>query len=457
MPQDLAGNDTHQKLSQYLNQVQKAFRDASPAPAWVIAELASVKYQSNGHVYLDLIEMVGGREVAKSRCTLFAKDSKGVLDRWDKAVGDRPRAGMKLLISVRAEFSPQYGFSLLATDIDSSFTLGDMEAKLNRIVALLREKGLYDLQRQHVLPDDYRRVAVISPDGAAGLADFKSDAQKLSDGGVCCFEYFSAVFQGDKSSQSIRDALVQVNARHQVEAFDVVCIIRGGGAKTDLAWLNDATLAAWVCKFPVPVMSGIGHEIDKCVIDLVACRAHDTPSKAIGFIRNEIVASATRGRDMIGRALRGIQSLVETSRLKLNRSIVDFSHKSTQRVEAARAHILRSSTTFTHDSQRLIESQRVIIRRQTDLFGSMALSGIDAQRANLKLQKAIFDKTNPLELLSRGFAIIRAPDGSIIKTADVAKGCKEISLKFSDGDLLVAPVKNKSVSRKPAEKVGSNE
>lgn len=142
-----------------------------------------------------------------------------------------PQAGMNVLLKVRADFSPQFGFSLMVTGIDPSYTLGDMQAKLQKIISSLRERGWLDLQRGLPAPSGYWRVAVVAPHEAAGLADFKRDAEQLAGAGVCQFEYFAATFQGKDCSESIRDALRQVHERHQAQGFDAVAIIRGAGRR----------------------------------------------------------------------------------------------------------------------------------------------------------------------------------------------------------------------------------
>ncbi len=181
---------------------------------------------------------------------MFSSVAGRILGEWKRVTGGLPQAGMKVLVKVRADLSPQYGFSLNVTGLDPSYTLGDMQAKLQEIISSLKTRRWYDLQRQLANPKGHWRVAVISPHEAAGLADFRRDAQLLDDAAVCRFEYFSATFQGKDTSESIRAALRAVHERHQAEAFDAVAIIRGGGAKADLAHLNDANLGAWVCRLP---------------------------------------------------------------------------------------------------------------------------------------------------------------------------------------------------------------
>ncbi|MDH0084701.1 MULTISPECIES: exodeoxyribonuclease VII large subunit [Stutzerimonas] len=151
----------HLSLSAYLTQIQKAFRAAMPDSCWVVAELSDFKRRPNGHCYMDILESRDGNGVAKARCTMFANVAGKVLQQWQEATGGLPQAGMNVLLKVRADFSPQFGFSLMVTGIDPSYTLGDMQAKLQKIISSLRERGWLDLQRGLPAPSGYWRVAVV--------------------------------------------------------------------------------------------------------------------------------------------------------------------------------------------------------------------------------------------------------------------------------------------------------
>jgi exodeoxyribonuclease VII large subunit len=447
----------HLSLSAYLTQIQKAFRAAMPDSCWVVAELSDFKRRPNGHCYMDILESRDGNGVAKARCTMFANVAGKVLQQWQEATGGLPQAGMNVLLKVRADFSPQFGFSLMVTGIDPSYTLGDMQAKLQKIISSLRERGWLDLQRGLPAPSGYWRVAVVAPHEAAGLADFKRDAEQLAGAGVCQFEYFAATFQGKDCSESIRDALRQVHERHQAQGFDAVAIIRGGGAKSDLAWLNDANLAAWVCRLPVPVFTGIGHEVDECVLDLVAHRRFDTPSKVIGFIKTALMSEASAARARAEQANALIQRLVAGQGPYLDRAWGYFSRRVVERLHAEHRNLLDRQSRFDSGRARLITQQQAEQQAAQDRFSRLTLGLIASERqkallgasrasaqslaliarenARLALAGTLYDKTNPLALLSRGFALIRSPGGEIVTSAQQARAAGRLDLAFADGHL----------------------
>lgn len=444
----------HQTLSGYLAGVERAIKQALPEPAWLVAELSSFTVTGKGAVFLDLLESADGREVAKAKGVMFANVARRVLEQWRTSTGGIPEAGMRVLVKVRADFSVQYGFQLQVTQIDPSYTLGEMQAKLQQIISTLTAKGWYDMQRSLASPSGFWRVAVVSPHEAAGLADFKRDADMLADAGVCEFEYFSAVFQGQACSESIRAALLQVHERNQVEGFDLVCVIRGGGAKADLAWLNDMQLAAWVCRFPVPVFTGIGHQVDECVLDLVAHRKFDTPSKVIGYLKSSLQAEAAGLRAQMEQVASRIsrlaaeqlpllerqvsrfgglsQRLVHGQKAAQERAWSDFARLATLRTSEDTKTLLRAPEAFSRLSGGLCAAQRAKIALASSQVASRASLVVERGRVRLDTACLLYDKTNPLTLLSRGFALVRGPDGSIISSAESARAAGSLQLAFAD-------------------------
>ena len=448
----------HVTLSAYLTQIQNAFRAAVPDSCWVVAELSDFKRRPNGHCYMDILESREGAEVAKARCTMFAKVGDKVLAEWKQTTGGPPQPGMNVLLKVKADFSPQYGFSLMVSGIDPTYTLGHMQANMQRIISFLKEKGWFERQRSLPSPSGFWRVAVVAPYEAAGLADFRRDAEQLAAAEVCGFEYFSATFQGREASQSIRDVLRKVHEQHQQHPFDAVCIIRGGGSKSDLAWLNEQNLGAWVSRLPIPVFTGIGHEVDECVLDLIAHRRFDTPSKVIGFIKTALMSEASTVRAQIERANGLILRLVSEQAPFLDRAWSTFSKCVTQQLHEEDRNQLHHQTLFDRAQDRLISQQRMVLQGAKDRFSMLGAGMCVAERQNtllassrvaslsraliakevsrLQLACTVYEKTNPLTLLGRGFALVRGPDGKIISSAQRAIHAGKLDLAFADGHVI---------------------
>lgn len=445
-------------LSVYLTQIQKAVRAAVPDSSWLVAELSDFKRRPNGHCYMDILESREGAEVAKARCTMFSNVAGKVLGEWQQATGGLPQAGMNVLLKVRADFSPQFGFSLMVTGIDPSYTLGDMQAKMQKIIASLKERQWFDLQWGLPSPGGFWRVAVVAPHEAAGLAYFRRDAEQLAAALVCGFEYFSATFQGRDASDSIRSALRTVYEQHQQQPFDAICIIRGGGAKSDLDWLNDANLAAWVCRLPVPVFTGIGHEIDECLLDLVAHRRFDTPSKVIGFIKTSLMSEALTAQAQFERANGMILRLVCVQAPLLDRAMSTFSRRVTGKLHGEHRTLLQQQNSLDKGRDRLISQQHMALQVAQDRFSRSGVGLCVAERqkgfltasrvtslcralitkevSRLELACTVYDKTNPLALLGRGFALVRGSGGEIISSAQQARDAGKFDLAFADGHVI---------------------
>jgi len=246
-------------LSDYLNQVQSAVAAGVLPGQWVNAEIAEYR-QRNGHIYLLLIEHDSqGQMVAKTRAMIWRSSAAWIIKKFSQGTGGELGCDIKVLFRVNAEFHGLHGFTLVVNDVDPAFTLGDLAAKIAAIRQSLIEKSLYARNRQLPAPKDFTRVAVLAPPHAAGLGDFKREAEVLERHGLCRFDYYHAVFQGSGCTAQMQHALENIHNDHPRRAFDAVVIIRGGGPVTDLAWLNDEAIATAVCLMPVPVFTGIGH------------------------------------------------------------------------------------------------------------------------------------------------------------------------------------------------------
>ena len=287
-PQEPAGTqepaDTGVSLSAFLVRVRDVIQQGLADAHWVRLEIRELR-EKDGNLYLSVEERNSAGDVlATSFAMIWRSHSARIIRKFKDSTGEGLRTGIKVLVLVRAQFHTRHGFSLAVEDIDPSYTLGDLEAKLRKIRETLTHERIIQLNRSIPSPVDFVRVAVISPETSAGLGDFRQEADRLHGGGLCEFHFVRATFQGPAAPSSLLDAIETVLSAHRERTFDALVIIRGGGAVTDLAWLNDLELARRVCRLPIPVFTGIGHERDSTVLDEVAHRRFDTPSKAAHHI-----------------------------------------------------------------------------------------------------------------------------------------------------------------------------
>ncbi|BDP40281.1 exodeoxyribonuclease 7 large subunit [Deinococcus aetherius] len=283
------------ELADVLNYVGQVIARGVPGGVWVRAEIASIT--DRRHLYLDLVQLESGVEVAKCRATVWARERALLEGKFRRATGGTLTSGLKVLLFCTAEFHPQYGFSLNVVDLSPEFTLGDAQLKLETLRETLVRGGVYGLNRALPAPTDFARVAVISPVGAAGLGDFRRETDPLEAAGVVEFLYLEATFQGREAGESLAEAIGEAREAHAEDPLDALVIIRGGGAVTDLAWLNDLEVSRALATFPAPVITGLGHARDDTLPDEVACIRTDTPSKAAGLIVRTVVGAAAQAQE----------------------------------------------------------------------------------------------------------------------------------------------------------------
>jgi exodeoxyribonuclease VII large subunit len=273
--------------------VAKAVADAYSAGVWTTAEVLRASAR-DGHVYFELTERDGdGRVLAKANAVIWARTAERVVPEFERTTGAILGAGIKLLVRARPVYKPQFGFSLEIDALDATYTLGDLEAKKREVRERLKHEQLFELNKRLPSPWDYFSVLVLAPQGGAGLGDFSKEADRLARFAVCEFTYVHSRFQGEGAAAEILETLTGALARFpDGRSPDAVILIRGGGAVNDLAWLNDYALARFICECPVPVLTGIGHERDSTVLDEVAHRSFDTPSKVVAGIEQLVIRGA---------------------------------------------------------------------------------------------------------------------------------------------------------------------
>lgn len=456
------------KLSVVLNRVQSVLKQGFSGGVWVVAEIANINTR-RGHVYLELTETNdNGQAIANCRAMIWQSQANHLLQRFNIETGSELGIGQKILILAEVSFHEQYGFSLVIQDLDPSYTLGELEQRLNQIRKKLIQKGIYQQNKAHILPADYFRIAVIAPPQAAGLGDFRADADQLQKFKLCEFTYFYSSFQGDAVESEMLEAISAVKSLHQTKPFDALVIIRGGGAKLDLNMLNIESIAETLCLSELPVFSGIGHERDNTILDEVAHSRFDTPSKVIGFIKNQIVQQAKN-------AQMNWTHIEQSSRLQvqnLHHKINKLNHEITQnslgcvyrwqkRVEPIHYEINRLSESrisrATHNLNTLYQAIHSEVKRKVNLVekevGQLKDTVTLEAKRSLSTQKqqviqwiAFILSSGPKSQLNRGFIIAKDSNGKPITTAKKALQQPTIQLEFSDGTIKATIEKNQKIN-----------
>ncbi len=276
----------HQAVSLLaLNQLIKSALDENLNPSyWVIAEIGELKQAAQGHAYLDLVEKSGNQILAKTKANIWSYSYRTIAGRFQAVTGQPLKAGMKILAQVSVTFHEIYGFSLNVKDIDPNFTLGERARIRQEVIDKLTREGLMGLNKRFELPMVPQKIAVISSATAAGCGDFMDQVQKNRNGYQVHSTFFQATLQGSGASATIVNALNCIIDLFEKENFDAIIIIRGGGAQMDLDCFDDYELALAIAKCPIPVITGIGHERDETIADMVSHTRMKTPTAAAEFI-----------------------------------------------------------------------------------------------------------------------------------------------------------------------------
>lgn len=392
--------------------VRNTIETTLPEEFWMEAELSEAK-EKNGHCYLDLIEKDerSNTPVAHASARCWRNTWMLLKPHFERATGQPLRAGMKVLLKVYAQFHENYGFSWIVTDIDPSYTMGDMARKRQEIIRLLKEQGVFDLQKQLRLPLFTQRIAVVSSESAAGYGDFCNQLADNPYGFQFATQLFPAIMQGEGVEQSIIAALNRIyDVATSDSPFDCVVIIRGGGATSDLSGFDTLALAENVANFPLPVITGIGHDRDESILDMVAHTRVKTPTAAAAFLVDHLLEVSNRvdsARDVV---VTTVQHRMQLERLRLERLSRQiptiFSLMRTRQEARLQTHYERLKTLI---GQRLL-SQR--------------------HRLQLLMQRA--DGADPERLLKRGYSITLKDGRAIRSAADLHPG-DEITTKLEQG------------------------
>ena len=283
---------------------------------WVQAELSEAR-ENRGHCYMELIEKNEGSNAPIARASAKCWSNVWMLIKpaFIRMTGQEVRAGMKVMLQVHAQFHPQYGFSWIVDDINPEYTMGDMMRKRQEIIRQLKAEGVLELQKELHFPIFAQRIAVISSETAAGYGDFCSQLETNEYGLYFHVELFPAVMQGDHVEQSIINALNQINSRE--DDFDCVVIIRGGGATADLSGFDTLSLAENVANFPLPIVTGIGHERDESVLDMVSFQRVKTPTAAAAYLIDHLASTLMRVENAQTQIVDSVRRALEVEKMRI--------------------------------------------------------------------------------------------------------------------------------------------
>lgn len=251
---------------------------------WVVAEIAEMRVAAKGHCYMELVDKSPESDevTAKAKANIWSYSYRSISGWFESVTGQTLRPGMQILANVQVQYHELYGLSLNVKDIDPNFTLGERIKQKVKTIERLKSDGIFDMNKGLSLPVVPQNVAVISAAGAAGYGDFMSHLENNPYLYQVNCQLYAASMQGNEAPESIMKALHQIMTSENT--IDLVVIIRGGGAQVDLDCFDQYDLCAHIAQFPLPVVTGIGHERDQSIADMVAHTAMKTPTAVADFI-----------------------------------------------------------------------------------------------------------------------------------------------------------------------------
>ena len=385
-----------------------------PDEYWVEAELSDCR-ESRGHYYMELIQKDehSATPIAKAPARCWASKWMMIRPYFERTTGQQLHAGMKVLLKVYAQFHEAYGFAWIVTDIDPTYTLGDMARKRQEIIRQLKEEGVFDLQKELSLPLFCQRIAVISSETAAGYGDFCNQLADNPYGFQFETQLFPAIMQGEGVEQSIINALERIYDTD----YDVVVIIRGGGATSDMSGFDTLALAENVANFPLPIITGIGHDRDESILDMVSHTRVKTPTAAAAFLIDH---------------------------LKEVLDVIDASQERITSLALQKLSTLHSQFSIVQETiVRLFSIVKTRQEAKLDAFYQRLLTALDhrltSERHRMELMEEKVKALDPTLLLKRGYSITLF-NGRAVRDPQMLKEGDEIETRVAKG-VIISKVK----------------
>ncbi|HEX8947466.1 MAG TPA: exodeoxyribonuclease VII large subunit [Dissulfurispiraceae bacterium] len=407
MEEETPGTRQAYSLYELNTLIKSALHRAFPEAYWVTAEIAECKCNQRGHCYLELVEKADDKTVAQVKANIWAYEYRKLSQKFQAASGETLNPGMKIMLLVSVTFHEVYGLSLNVKDIDPTYTLGEMARKRKEIIERLRKEGIMDLNKSLSLPLVPQKIAVISSPTAAGYGDFFDQLGGNPYGYAFAHVLFPALMQGQEAEKSILAALERIG--RCAHLFDVAVIIRGGGSVVDLSCFDSYALASCIARFPIPVITGIGHEKDDTIADMVAHTRMKTPTAVAEFL------------------ISGLMSFEET--------LMDIRDRVRTRVERAlkdehyRLHAVARRLAFVPAVVASLHNRLIALRGDLKGHVRQLIQKEDGRLGRMEQAVKLLDPEN---VLRRGYSITRC-NGKVLKDASKVKKGAVLATRLHKG------------------------
>jgi exodeoxyribonuclease VII large subunit len=396
-------------LAQLNDLIGKKIKTAFSDTYWLMAETSDVRV-NNRHCYLEFVEKNPQNHalIARARGYIWANTFEMLKPYFERATGRNFDSGLKVLVKVSVEFHPVYGYGLNVCDIDPSYTLGDLQVRRQAILRQLEEEGILSLNKELEMPLLPQRIAVISSSTAAGYEDFHEHLAKNRSGFIFYTQLFPALMQGEQTESSIISALDKIYAHKDL--FDIVVIIRGGGATADLASFDAYNLAANCAQFPLPIVTGIGHERDDTVLDFVSFFRAKTPTAVADFLINRMEETESALLECQTDIINGAQTILKNVSGDLHTLI---------------SHLPLLSNNW-------IEGRKAAVDRVQFQIKNAVQQSITLREMQWKEKDAFFKLSSPVYILAKGYSIT-LKNGKAVKSSGELQAGDIIETVLAEG------------------------
>lgn len=421
-------------LYQLLGEVKSVLKNSLPYSWWVTAEISELKVNYSGHCYLELIEKATEGEAikAKVRATIWSSVYRMLQPYFETTTHTRLTAGIKVMIKVAADFHELYGFSLNITDIEPSYTVGELALKKQEIINRLLAEGVFDMNKGLTLPELPRKIALISSKTAAGFGDFMDQLKGNPFGYKFYVKLFPATMQGDEAEQSIINALDRIFNYEQF--FDLVVIIRGGGAQSDLNCFNSYLLAAHISQFTLPVLTGIGHEQDETIADMVAHTRLKTPTAVAEFLISQYRRADEKINELSLDFYDIVSDKIEAEKAQLNNYFLLLKPAIKERMATCTSNLRFQTVNLTGSVKQLLIKESGSINKKSIHLNTVIREFLGHKKHTLDILEKKNSYLDPFLILKRGYSVTYH-NGKVLKNPLLVGKDEIIETKLAEGNI----------------------
>ena len=433
-------------LSELQHEIKESISEQFPFAVWIVAEINTLTRHKSGHCYMELVQKskTSNSIIAQARATVWANKFSFISAYFESETDSELAAGMNVMLQVTITYHEVYGLSLNVIGINPTYTIGDMERAKKEIIARLINEGVFDMNKTLSFPAVVQNIAVISSSTAAGYGDFVNHLETNTYGYHINITLFEAAMQGEQTETSVLDALNRIGEEY--ENYDAVAIIRGGGSKNDLSWFDNYNIAYMVTQFPLPVISGIGHERDESIVDMVAHTRMKTPTAVANFIidynaqfeeqvdstsseifdiAKEFLMSSEMYLNNMTMSIMKIRTLLSKHTERCDRIMSEIRTGLNVRMKEEEMKLNMIGNKLETSPKRLISEQESHLNSIKELISRTTKHRIEKANEKLGFLEQRLTLNDPRTILKRGYSITRI-NGKVVTN----------DLETNDGDIM---------------------